>query len=265
MKRLIFCEGPDDLNALRAIAQHLKWASAPSAKAAPGAGQERSVRLQADDAQIDVRVPSKTGGATGEGKSALARMVASELHILPPQVGPQDESSVALIGVVFDPDEETVASFHAEVEKAVRAHASKWTLTGAGSPGVWSARREAGEVVEIRAVDWRAPGGVVDGLPDHMNLERLLCAVLALAYPSDLALIERWLAEVGEARKAAGRKPTGWKAAIHVWLAAVYQNADDLNAASRFLHQQSECKPHIEAILRETGLLDDLRYLLGTP
>jgi hypothetical protein len=77
MKRLIFCEGPDDLNALRAIAQHLRWAKPSSVKSAPGAGQERSARLLAGDIQIDVRVPSKTGGATGEGKSALARMVAT--------------------------------------------------------------------------------------------------------------------------------------------------------------------------------------------
>ena len=69
---------------------------------------------------------------------------------------------------------------------------------------------EAGELVEVRAVDWRAPGGVVDGLPDQMNLERLLCAVLAAAYPYDLAPIERWLAEISEARKAAKRKPATW-------------------------------------------------------
>jgi hypothetical protein len=264
MKRLVFCEGPDDLNALRAIAQHLRWAQASSAGSAPGAGQARSARLLAGDVQVEIRVPSKTGGATGEGKSALARMVADELHILPPQVGPRDESSVALVGVVFDPDDEAVSSFHAEVEKAVRLRAVKWTLIGVGAPGVWRAQREAGELVEIRAVDWRAPGGVVDGLPDHMNLERLLCAVLAAAYPKDLEPIERWLAEIGEARTAAGRKPAGWKAAIHVWLAAVYEKADDLNAASRFLHQQSECKPHIEPILAQTGLLADLRSLLGT-
>lgn len=265
MRRLIFCEGPDDLNALRAIAQHLRWAQAPSRGATPGAGQARSMRLQAGEAQIEIRVPSKTGGATGEGKSALARMVAAELDVLPPQMGARDESSVAVVGVVFDPDGETVTSFHAEVERAVRAHASKWALSSAGAPGVWRAQREASEVVEVRAVDWRAPGGVVGGLPDHMNLERLLCAVLAAAYPGEVARIERWLAELGAVRKDAGRKPPGWKAAIHLWLAAVYEKADDLNAASRFLHQQSECKPHVESILAQTGLLSDLRPLLDRP
>jgi hypothetical protein len=43
------------------------------------------------------------------------------------------------------------------------------------------------------------------------------------------------------------------------------EGPDDLNAASRFLHQQSECKPHIEPILDQIGLLADLRPLLGPP
>lgn len=178
-------------------------------------------------------------------------------------MSPLDESSVAVLGVVFDPDEQDAPRFHAEVERAVRAHAARWTLAAAGAPGTWRAQREAGELVEIRAVHWRAPGGVVDGLPDHMNLERLLCAVLAEAYPTDVTSIERWLEEIGAARKAAGRRPSAWKAAIHV--AAVYEKADDINAASRFLHQQSECKPHIEPLLAKVGLLDDLRPLLGPP
>lgn len=265
MKRFVLCEGPDDLNALRAIAQHLGWAQSIPATSAPGAGQERRVSLAAGDTQIDILVPSKKSGATGEGKSALARTVADALRMLPPQVGPGDESSVGLVAVVFDPDDATVPSFHAEVEKAVRVHATEWSFTGGASAGIWSAQRAVGEIVEVRAVHWRAPGGVVDGLPDQMNLERLLCAVLAAAYPQDVEHFERWLTEIREVSKAAGRKPGTWNAAIHVWLAAVYEKADDINAASRFLDQQRACKPHIERILAETGLLDDLRPLLGTP
>lgn len=54
-------------------------------------------------------------------------MVADALRMLPPQVGPGDESSVGLVGVVFDPDDATVPSFHADVEQAVRANAIQWT------------------------------------------------------------------------------------------------------------------------------------------
>lgn len=103
----------------------------------------------------------------------------------------------------------------------------------------------------------------IDGLPDHANLERLLCAVLAKAYPGDEEHVSRWLMEIGERRSKAGRKAATWKAAIHVWLATVYDKADELNAASRFLHQQDECKPHIQPVLDHAGLLADLRLLLA--
>jgi hypothetical protein len=263
-RRLIFCEGPDDLNALRAVAQLLRWAT-PATGGQAGAGQERVVVLQAGTARVEIKVPSKSRGATGEGKSALARAVAEALLELPSQIGPPDESHLSLLGVVFDPDDEQAGGFHAEIERTVHEHARAWTLAGGGAPGLWRAQREAGEEVLVRAVDWRAPGDVLDGLPDHRNLERLLCAVLAKAYPDDVAEVARWLDEIGAARGRARRKPATWKAAIHVWLAAVYDKADELNAASRFLHQQAECKPYVEATLADVGLVADLRPLLAPP
>jgi hypothetical protein len=263
-KRLVLCEGPDDLNALRAIAQLLRWAQ-PVRTPGIGAGQERQMVLQAGIARIEVSVPSKARGATGEGKSALSRGVATALEGLPPQTNPADEAHVSLVAAVFDPDDETAADFHTALVKAVRDHATAWTFAESGSPGVWHAQRGATEQLEVRAVDWRAPGGVLDRLPDQMNLERLLCAVLAQAYPDDVSDVARWLTEVGGRCAAAGRKPPTWKAAIHVWLAVVYEKADELNAAARFLHQQDECRPHVERILDAVGLVRDLRPLLGPP
>jgi hypothetical protein len=261
-RRLVLCEGPDDLNALRAVAQLQRWATSVPGVGA-GAGQERVVSLQAGDARVEIKVPSQRRGATGEGKSALARAVAEELQDLRPQVDPEDASRVSLIAAVFDPDGDAASAFHAEVAAALRRYSAAWTVTEAGAPGVWRAAREAGEDVEVRAVHWRAPGGVLDGLPEQANLERLLCAVLAKAYPADDAHVARWLTEIGAARQAAGRKPPTWKAAIHVWLAAVYEKADQDNAASRILHQQDACKPHVVPTLDEVGLLTDLRPLLA--
>jgi hypothetical protein len=259
-RRIILCEGPDDLNALRAIAQHQRWASAVRGPTA-AAGQERQVVLTAGSYRIEIKAPSRAQGSAGEGKTALARTTAETLHNLAPQIGPPDESHVSLVAVAFDPDGDTVESFHAAVAGAIQAHAPAWTLTGAA--GTWRAKRDAGEEVDVRAVHWRAPGGVLDGLPDHANLERLLCAVAARAYPGDLADVDRWLREMADRRRAAGRKPAGWKAAIHVWLAAVYEKVDQENAATRFLSQQDECKPHVAAVLTEAGLLDELRALLA--
>lgn len=264
-KRVLLCEGPDDLNALRAIAQLMRWAQ-PARTAAAGAGHERVVMLRAGDASIDIKVPSKPRGATGEGKSVLARGVAEELRDLRPQVSPADESYVSLIAVVFDPDAATAAAFHGEVAQAIREHAPDWTLADGATSGTWRATRGADEQpVEVRAVHWRAPGNVLDGLPDHTNLERLLCAVAAKAYPDDVAHVARWLTEINDRRRVGQRKPATWKAAIHVWLATVYEKADEHNAASRFLHQQDECKPHVQPILDDVGLLADLRPLLGPP
>jgi len=158
-----------------------------------------------------------------------------------------------------------VADFHAELEEAVREHATAWTLAVAGAPGVWVAERNLEDRVEVRAVDWRAPGGVLDGLPDEKNLERLLCAVLASAYPEEAPKVERWLTEIGEARAQArpALKSATWKAAIHVWLALIYEKVDEINAATRVLHQQDRCKSHVEPILEQVGLLRDLLPLLG--
>lgn len=258
-KRLVFCEGIDDLNALRAIAQHLRWATAGS-----GLGQDRKATLHAGvDVKIEITVPSKSRGATGEGKSALPASLADELHNLRPQIDPEDEARVSLVSVVFDPDDKAAGAFHDDLVRAIGDRAPGWTLTATDLPGVWRAAREPGEQLEIRAVHWRAPGAVLDGLPDHANLERLLCAVLAKAYADDKDHVARWLAEIDAARRRAGRKPASWKGAIHIWLAAVYDKVDEVNAASRVLHQQDECKPHVRPVLDDVGLLTDLAPLLG--
>ncbi len=262
-KRIVLCEGPDDLNALRAVAQLLRWAK-PAQTIAHGAGHDRLSTLQAGDASIEIKVPSKARGATGEGKSVLAGSVAGELRDLRPQVSPTDEACVSLIAVVFDPDASSPESFYQEIAATIGAQASAWSLANSAAAGVWSATRAPDEQpVEVRAVPWRAPGGVLDGLPDHINLERLLCAVASRAYPGEVEHVARWLTEINERRSHRGSKPTTWKAAIHVWLALVYEKADEHNAAARFLHQQDECRPHVQPVLDDVGLVADLRPLLG--
>jgi hypothetical protein len=265
MMRLILSEGPDDMAALRAVAQLTRWAvPVPDTTASIGAGQERTLRLRAGQADIRVSVPSKTSGAAGEGKTALARSIAENLHALRSQVSPEDESYVSLMAVVFDPDDEPASRFHDQIMRAIQQHAPAWTLSETGTPGVWRALRGT-EGIDIRAVHWRAAGPVLDGLPDEMNLERVLCAVLAKAYPDDKDHVARFLAEIGERQRAAGRKPARWKAAVHVWLALVYEKADEFSAPARVLHQQDACKAHVQPALAETGLLEDLRPLLAPP
>lgn len=247
--RHILCEGPDDLTALRAIAMHAFGAQIdrqPAQRAAGAGGEARKETLRTANTRVEVI-------AGRSGKSALPKEIAADLAQLPPQIEPQGEATVDIIAVVFDPDGDPEASFHREIEKNIAAHANHWTLVPQ-SPGAWTATREAGEIVELVAIPWRAPGGVVDGLPDLRNLERVLCEVLARTFLPEAAIVERWLTEIQS------RKP-GWKAAVHLWCALVEEKASETNIAARVLHQNAACKPHALAVLRDAGLLTDLEPL----
>jgi hypothetical protein len=249
--RHILCEGPDDLTALREIGLHAFGAQLDrqsSQRGAGAGGEARKALLRTATARVEIV-------AGRSGKSALPREIAADLAQLPPQIEPQGEATVDIIAVVFDPDGDPEASFHREIEKNIAAHATGWSLVPKAS-SAWTATREAGEVVEIVAIPWRAPGNVIDGLPDYRNLERVLCAVLARAYQAEAAIVERWLTEIQT------RKP-GWKAALHLWCALVEEKANELNVAARVLHQNAACRPHALDVLREAGLLTDLQPLFA--
>lgn len=249
--RHILCEGPDDLTALREIGLHAFGAQLDRQGAQRGAGaggEARKALLRTATARVEIV-------AGRSGKSALPKEIAADLAQLPPQIEPQGEATVDKIAVVFDPDGDPEATFHRDIEKNVATQAKGWSLASK-SPGAWTATREPGEIVEVVAIPWRAPGGVVDGLPDFRNLERVLCAVLARAYQAEAEIVERWLTEIQS------RKP-GWKAALHLWCALVEEKASEVNIAAKVLHQSAACKPHAIAVLREVGLLADLEPLFA--
>jgi hypothetical protein len=249
--RHVLCEGPDDLTALREIALYAFGAQIERAPAQVSAGGEaRQAILRTGN--------TKTMIIVGRGgKTRLPVELAADLAQLPPQMSPQDEAAVEMIAVVFDPDGDPEETFHKEIEAKVADAAPGWSLSPEGA-GAWIATRGAGERVGVRAIPWRAPGGVVDGLADHRNLERVLCAVLVRAYPGEAQIVGRWLTEI----HAQGRAP-GWKAALHLWCALVKESANELNAAAQFLRQDKACKPHSLDVLREVGLLADLQPLFS--
>lgn len=247
--RHILCEGPDDLTALREIALHAFGAQLDRQGAQRGAGaggEARKAFLRTANARVEII-------AGRSGKSALPKEIAADLAQLPPQIEPQGEATVDIIAVVFDPDGDPEASFHREIEKNIAGQATDWALAPK-AVGAWTATREPGEIVGLVAIPWRAPGNVIDGLPDYRNLERVLCAVLARAYQPEAEIVERWLTEIQN------RKP-GWKAALHLWCALVEEKASETNAAARVLHQNTACRPHALDVLREAGLLTDLQPL----
>lgn len=258
-RRIVLCEGPDDVAALREIAIGIFGAAVPRSGAsstetrAGAAGQARGQLVLAGRTRIEIR-------AVKNAKSQIAKALATELAQLPPQIGGDGDQRIRQVAAVFDPDGEGAERFHRDVEREVGRGAKAWRFTAVKGGGVWIAQRDAGERLLVRAVAWRGPGAPVDGLADHQNLERLLCAIAARAYPAEATLVERWLTEIAQVRSAAA----GWKAALHLWCALVEEKASDANAAARFLHQNKVCLPCVEPALREVSLLRDLRALFSS-
>ncbi|HEY3352325.1 MAG TPA: hypothetical protein VGQ83_03685 [Polyangia bacterium] len=250
MRRIVLCEGPGDVAALREIALWVFHAEAQKRNAAAGAAGEEKRQLVRNGAALIELI------AVANGKSGLGPTLVTTLKSLPPGNRPDDEAAVESVSVIFDPDTQSPGLFCAELSAAVAANASDWTL--AGEPGTWVAHRAADEQVTIRAIHWRAPGAVVDGLPDTQTLERLLCFVAAQAYPEEALIVERWLGDL----TTLGRK-VGWKAALHLWCGLVEEKASETNAAAKFLHQNRTCAPLVRPIIEQVSLFNDLTPVLG--
>jgi len=249
----VLCEGPDDIAALREIACLLFAARIqPFDRRAGAAGGPRSACLLVG--QNEVRV-----SASDSGKSKLPSMLATALSQIPPQKQGKDADALQRITVLYDPDDEPAESMCTKLTNQVAAEAKEWALEGGGDE--WRARRSSdGLTLVVRAVPWRAPGDVVDGLEDKQNLERLLCFVAAAAYPNKATVVERWLGEMS----SAGGQPS-WKAALHLWCALVEVKATEANAPARFLRQNEDCRPHVKPTLENVSLLRDLSVAFGIP
>jgi hypothetical protein len=250
MRRLVLCEGPADIAALREIGISFFGAKPlPIPRSAGAAGENRKLLLLIEGSEVEIT-------AVQRAKSGLPAALAIKLHGLPVENSSDDPNALERITVLFDPDDESPEETCVRLAAEVSANAKAWKLDG--SPGDWVARRNGNQAVILRAVSWRSPGNVVDGLPDWQNLERLLCHVTAVAYPSEAKIVERWLGEIS----GPGKKPS-WKAALHLWCALVEPKSDESNAAARFLHQNQTCRPHARAAIEQVSLFKDLSLALG--
>jgi len=247
MRRLVLCEGPDDIVALREIGLSLFGAEVQRNPPWAGpAGETRKLFLTIQGGDVEIT-------AVERAKSGLAGALATKLHGLPVDNSSDDPNALERITVLFDPDDEPTEKLCARLADEVAANAKAWKLDG--SSGDWVARRDAGRDVIVRAVRWRSPGEVVGGLPNLQNLERLLCHVAALAYPTEAEMVERWLGEISKA----GKKPS-WKAALHLWSALVEPKSDPV---AKFLRQNKICRPHVQPALEHVSLFKDLSTALG--
>lgn len=252
-RREILCEGPEDLAALREVAGRCFGATPlPADRQAGGAGADRRVDL----CVAGVHVLRLT--AVRNAKSALPHAAATQLATLPPIEGDRTSSRLTALGVLFDPDGDAERVFHAEMNGAFAKEAKDWSFqtleVGARGGAAWIARRAAGERVLVRALAWRADGEVLDGLRDEQNMERVMCRILADAYPADVELVAGWLAEITRRRRAVPR----WKAAVHLWSALVDEKATEHTAPARFFGQHDACRPCVQPVLDRVGLLREI-------
>jgi hypothetical protein len=250
MRRVVLCEGPSDITALREIGISLFGAKVLGNRPMAGAaGEPRKLFLAVQGNGVEIT-------AVECAKSGLPEALATKLLGLPVEDRASDPNALERITVLFDPDDESPDKMYARLADQVSAEAKAWKLEG--KPGDWVVRRNSSESITLRAVPWRSPGDVVDGLPDCQNLERLICHIAASAYPEQAKIVERWLGEI----PFAGNKPS-WKAALHLWCALVEPKADESNAAAKFLHQNATCQPHVSAALEQVSLFKDLSLALG--
>jgi hypothetical protein len=250
MKRVVLCEGPSDIAALREIAILLFGAKVQRNPPSAGpAGEARKLLLAIQANEVEIT-------AVERAKSGLPEALATKLLGLPVEDRATDPHALERITVLFDPDDESPDKMYAHLADQVSAEAKAWKLEG--KPGDWVARRNANESLALHAVAWRSPGDVVDGLPPYQNLERLICHIAASAYPEQAKIVERWLGEI----PPNGKKPS-WKAALHLWCALVEPKADESNAAAKFLHQNAACQPHVRAAMEQVSLFKDLSLALG--
>lgn len=254
-RRLVLCEGPDDVAALREIALRRFGAASHAHRTVGSAGRPTGARLSTPaGVALDILCP---GVDEPKGKSALPTLLARRLHLLDGQTGGSDGTE--LVAVVYDPDAADASRFVAEVLESIGRIAPERRLDVRGSHW-WDAVQEA-DIVAVHVVGWRSPGEILDGLPDSQSLERMMSEVAGRAYPDLRTVVERWLTEMS----ARHSLKVSWKSAVHLWCAMVEAKADEHNAPARFLGQNKLCDAHVGAVLSEASLLSDLRPLLGDP
>ncbi len=256
IRRLVLCEGPEDIAAVRALADgHFGWDSsnegASPEKRFLSVGEERAYNLvQSDVLTVELRA------VPGAKSAALAAHFGDVLS------NNFRDGQVEHVAVLFDPDTDTESAEFARLQEVIDAKRGEWQVARQQTQAhvaQWSFERRPSDRVTVHAIPWRCSGPLVDALEDAQNLERLECEILTKAFPGLTSVVARW---INEMRDAHGCQPT-WKTAIHLWCALVEPKQSTATFAERVLHQQREWRAHAKDALSRTTLVDDLRPLLG--
>jgi hypothetical protein len=197
-RRLVYCEGQDDVTALRGIVKRAFKVSWKQDDDFPNA--RRSARFELGQGNVLSMValrPDPARGSTPNRESAI-------------QLARQDFVDGAApdrprIGLCVDPDTDSLEALRAAVRARLPAEAVDtdlgWTLDGR----------------ELLLLPWHVESVLFNRLPELQNLERLAIDAIRRCDPDGAGLVERWIGELGEKR---GDKFRSWKAALLLFHAA---------------------------------------------
>lgn len=252
----IFTEGPDDVAALSEIL--FRWHNAAVDRSvSPSTAREREHRLRLLTA--DKSAVRGTVAITALGKrDGLDDALMTFLRTRPIDATLRDRAAV-----VYDPDERATSDVEDALDTRLRSLETEWMIERNG-PAWTLTRKELPQTIHVRTIAWTHPGAVLGGLPDRQNLERVLCAISARAWPAGDAVVAQWLQAIREFRANNGvaRAPT-WKAAVHLWCALVDDAATEAAAVKRFLGQNPSALPFVRETLDEARIVTSLEALFA--
>lgn len=223
--RRIFCEGPDDLSALRAyVSLRYRLSAQPSAPT-------NQVVLVAGDGTVELTLV-----AAGTRQKVLS--VARQLIAL------DDSPSRPLerVGLCFDPDDQEEPGWRSWIERTFgrdgfRRDERGWQVNGVVGP------------VEVLAMPWAIAEKTHAGLAERHNLERVAARILATTHPERAALVDRWLDDV-----VGARLPADWKVAMRLWNALVDPDTSGRAFFDRVFGQNHALRAELERVIEGSQL-----------
>lgn len=218
--RRIFCEGPDDLSALREyIRQRYRLK--------PRSGGPANRVVLVDDEQ-DIELTIVVAGTRDKVVSEARQFTL---------VDGSPSTPVVSVGLCFDPDGQDELGWRGWIE---RAFASDGVVPGKDS---WKVRGLAGDV-ELIPMPWEVAERVHEALDEKQVSERVAARILAATYPPRAALVERWLADV----KTLDLE-VNWKVAMRLWNALVDSDVSGRAFFDKVFGQNHDLRGELEQVM----------------
>jgi hypothetical protein len=191
-KRLLLCEGPEDLAALREIL-HVHFSATRTEEPNPNSSSKVE--------QWSV------GGKTIRLINALDRQRVLRFAVeLITSDSPSDP--IEWVGLSFDPNGDDEARWRAWLEKGLQ----RLNLRRTGSS--YEANPPERIPLGIIPLPWLSTGPVHYGLSNSQCLERCAIDALSATYPNHHRRVEKWINELRTEQPA---HPPSWKTAARLW------------------------------------------------